>query len=88
MLQPGFGGVLQAGFDGRESEFSLGMIDAYPITLFSPRSEETEMKRSFLTIVMLCSALALGACENDDDFEDQVEDAGEEIEDAAEELDG
>lgn len=46
------------------------------------------MKRSFLTIVMLCSALALGACENDDDFEDQVEDAGEEIEDAAEELDG
>jgi len=49
--------------------------------------EETEMRKSILTIVMLTSALALGACDTDEDFDDQVEDAAEEVEDAAEEID-
>jgi predicted small secreted protein len=49
--------------------------------------EETVMKKSILTILMLTSALALGACDTDEDFDDQVEDAAEEVEDAAEEID-
>lgn len=45
------------------------------------------MRKSILTILLLSTALGLGACDDDDDFEDQVEDAAEEVEDAAEEID-
>jgi hypothetical protein len=45
------------------------------------------MRKPILAVTMLALGLALGACDDDNQLEDTVEEAGDEIEDAAEEID-
>ena len=46
------------------------------------------MKRSMIALMMLALGLTLGACEDENELGDAIEDAGDEIEDAADEVDG
>ncbi|MEJ8569238.1 hypothetical protein [Elongatibacter sediminis] len=46
------------------------------------------MKNFWMALLVLSSGLFLGACDQDTEFEDQVEDAADEVEDAADEIDG
>lgn len=46
------------------------------------------MKKPTIALMMLTLGLALGACQEENQLEDAVEDAGDEIEDAADEVDG
>ena len=46
------------------------------------------MKKPILALTMLALGLTLGACDEDNQLEDAVEEAGDEIEDAADEVDG
>ena len=46
------------------------------------------MKKPILALMMLALGLTLSACEEDNQLEDAVEEAGDEIEEAADEVDG
>lgn len=46
------------------------------------------MKKPILALIMLALGLTLSACEEENQLEDAIEDAGDEIEEAADEVDG
>lgn len=45
------------------------------------------MRKSWIALTMLGMALTLGACDDDSELEDRMEEVGDEIEDATDELD-